>query len=225
MIASMRRMDQCQRLLTEVRARAADQRRPLVVAIDGRSGAGKSTVARWLGSELEAVVVEADDFYAGGSDVEWAARTPAERVEQVIDWRRLRHEALAPLAAGRAAAWRPFDFERGAGFADRIIARQPAPVVILDGAYSARPELADLVDLAVLVQASTDRVRRARLLAREGAAFMAAWHTLWDAAEDLYFSQIRPPESFDLIVTTTDGVAGGSVAGAGGGTNRNAEAT
>jgi para-aminobenzoate synthetase len=80
-------------------------------------------------------------------------------------------------------------------------------VVVLDGVYSARPELRHLVDLAVLVELADDRLRRRRLVAREGDAFMAAWHALWDPAEDHYFARVCPPESFDLIVAM-DGVSG-----------------
>ena len=180
--------------------RTAGRDRPLIVALDGRSGSRKSTLAAALAPELSAVVVECDDFWPGGTDAEWVARTPAERVERVIDWRRLRAEALEPIATGCVATWHPFDFAIGHGLAPQLIPCRPAPVVVLDGSYSVRPELADLVGLAVLVELADDRARRARLLAREGRAFMAAWHELWDDAEDLYFGSIRPRSSFDLVV-------------------------
>ena len=110
----------------------------------------------------------------------------------VIDWRRLRAEALAPLLAGRPARGHPFDFQAGHGLAAHTVTRDPARVIVLDGVYLARPELADLIDLAILVEAADDTVRRQRLLAREGASFMAAWHRRWDAAEDYYFTHVRP---------------------------------
>ena len=75
-------------------------------------------------------------------------------------------------------------------------------MIVLDGVYSARPELADLIDLAILVEAADDTVRRQRLLAREGAPFMDAWHRRWDVAEDYYFTHVRPRSSFDLVITS-----------------------
>ena len=39
---------------------------PVVVALDGRSGVGKSTLATAIADRLGAVVIEGDDFYAGG---------------------------------------------------------------------------------------------------------------------------------------------------------------
>ncbi len=183
-----------------IHRRLAGRAVPLLVALDGRSGAGKSTVARWLAAELGATVVEGDDFYAGGTDAEWDARSPAEKAAQVVDWRRLRTEALAPLLAGRSAAWHPFDFAAGVGLADQTVTRPPAPLIVLDGVYSGRPKLADLVDLAILVELADD-VRRKRLVAREGRAYMTAWHRRWDAAEDYYFTHVRPRASFDLILS------------------------
>ncbi|MBI1258940.1 MAG: hypothetical protein GC204_15830 [Chloroflexi bacterium] len=77
--------------------------------------------------------------------------------------------------------------------------RRPADVIIVDGAYSSRPELSDLIDLSVLVDVPVD-VRHARLLGRENADWLAGWHRRWDEAEAFYFEQVRPPSSFDLIV-------------------------
>ena len=174
-------------------AQAARWTAPLLVAIDGRSGVGKSSFAARLAAALGATVVPGDDFYPGGADAEWDARSPAEKVARVIDWRRLRAEALEPLlAAARDMAAVRLRGRRGLAAAPQT--RDPAPVILLDGAYAARPELADLVDLAILVE-GPDARRRRRLLAREGPAFMRGWHARWDAAEDYYFgvARRRPP--------------------------------
>src|SRR5205823_14870630 len=125
-------------------------------------------------------VVAGDDFFANDrGDAAWDACTPAERADQCIDWRRLRTEALAPLLAGRAAAWHPFDFARpGAGAGAHVVTRRPAAVIMLEGVYSCRPELADLIDLGVLVDAAR-AVRCRRHDARERSD-EAAWHARWD---------------------------------------------
>ena len=81
------------------------------------------------------------------------------------------------------------------------VERQPSPVILLDGAYSTQPALADLIDLSVLVDAPLD-LRHRRLAAREDQHFIAAWHVRWDAAEEYYFTHVRPKASFDMVVTT-----------------------
>jgi uridine kinase len=116
----------------------------------------------------------------------------------------VRAEALEPLLAGKPARWHAFDFAavRPDGtyplHAD-FVERQPAAAIVLDGAYSTRLELLDLIDLSVLVEAPA-AVRHARLAAREAPQFLAAWHARWGAAEDHYFAHVRPRESFDVVV-------------------------
>jgi uridine kinase len=175
--------------------------------MDGRSGAGKSTIAAAIIDRLRATVIPTDDFFAADvTSAGWEARTAAERARDGIDWERMRRSALDPLLAGQPAVWYPFDFVAGArgdgtyAMSPEPVRREPAPVIILDGAYSARPELADVIDLAVLVEVPAS-VRLARLAAREEPAFLAAWHDRWDAAEDYYFTTLRPPGAFDLVVT------------------------
>ena len=180
-------------LVTAARGRLA-RKRPLLIAIDGRSGSGKSTLAEAAAKELAATIVVADDFYSGGADAEWASVSVEERVDRVIDWRRLRRSALEPLLGGEAARWHPLDFEPGVGWIgwkNEEVTAQAANVIILDGAYSARAELEDMIDLAVLVEAP-EKVRRRRLVVREGREFMTRWHELWDEPENLYFGDLRP---------------------------------
>jgi uridine kinase len=129
------------------------------------------------------------------------ALAPRERWSRAIDWRRLRIDVREPLRAGRRASWRTFDWETGEGLSIDELTCDPVPVVVIDGAYSSRPELQDVIDVSVLVKLE-DHTRRSRLVAREGQEYMAQWHSIWDAAEDYYFSRIRPEESFNLILNT-----------------------
>ena len=188
-----------------LRARLA---RPVVVALDGGSGAGKSTISARLARLAPVALVPLDDFYQTRvPESEWPRRTVAERLNGVFEWDRVRREAIAPLVRGARARWRPFDFTRGPGedgtyglkpgFAEVA----PAPVILIEGAYSASPMLGDLIDLAVIVDVPTE-VRHERLAARErdGGDFLAAWHAVWDDVERHYFERVRPPASFDLVV-------------------------
>jgi uridine kinase len=120
-------------------------------------------------------------------------------VDRAIDWQRMRRKVLEPLLEGREASYRPFNFLAGKGLADTAISLHPSPLVIVDGVYSTRTELADLIDLTVLVEVP-DQNRRQRLIQREGPAFMKEWHNRWDSAEDHYFTHLRPKEMFDFVV-------------------------
>jgi uridine kinase len=173
--------------------------RPVLVALDGRGGAGKSTLAGELAATTGVVVIDGDDFYSGRSAQEWDAMTPAERVEHCLDWRRQR-SVLETLYRGEVATWQPYDWDADdGGLADRTLLCDPTWVVLLEGAYSARPELADLLDLRVLLSVP-DEVRREQLRAREGERYRAEWEARWAAAEDYYFEHVMPPVAFDLVL-------------------------
>ena len=186
-----------------VRRSARGRARPLVVALDGRSGSGKSTLAAAVGREIAGTVVKTDDFFSGGPNAEWAARSTEAKVRDVTDWQRLRTEALEPLLAGRAATYHPANFETDIGLALHTVTLQPARFIVLDGTYTAHSALADV---SVLVEVD-DALRRRRLVEREGSSYTTAWHATWDDAEDYYFARLAPRESFDVVVRTDERTA------------------
>lgn len=178
---------------------AAAQQAIMLVAVDGRSGVGKSTLAASLLKHVDAVVVEGDDFYAGGTVEEWLEMTPSGRAAHCMDWRRQR-PVLRELSLGNAATWYPFDWDAFDGRLSTVEKRAvSAPVVILEGVYSARPELADLFDLRILVKTSESR-RAEQLRRREGDLYRDQWEDLWSSAEDHYFTHVMPDNEFDLVV-------------------------
>ena len=176
-----------------VRAQGVD--RPFTVALDGRSAAGKTTLAAVLAEILDAAVIEGDDFYAGGTEVRQAR--PAELVAACIDWQQQR-TVLEALRAGGEASWHAFDWDAFDGRAcAELTVKTPKPFLILEGVYAARPELSDLIDLSVFVRAD-EGVRESRLIAREGQ--IGPWERQWHAAEDYYFEFVRPLTSFDALI-------------------------
>jgi uridine kinase len=197
-------------LMMEIRARRGRVPHPFTVAIDGRSGSGKSTVAGQVARGLHAALVSTDDFFAAGiTDEGWNGRSAEQRAADAVDWRRLRAEALEPLRGERSALWHAFDFAAGRR-PDGTYGLRAEPtkvpanqIIILDGAYSSRPELADLLDYTVLVE-TAEPTRQARLAARENADFLTAWYLRWEGAEEHYFTQVRPTAAFHLVVNNKD---------------------
>jgi uridine kinase len=162
----------------------------LVVAIDGPGASGKSTIARAIAAALPVALVHTDDFFLPRPGSPGA-------LANYYDWRRLRAEALEPLRAGRGAAFRRFDWTRGVLGDTTTVA--PGDAIVLEGVFSAAPQLSDLVHRAVFVD--TARPERLRRLRRQIAP--EDWDDDWLAAEQAYFAGTRPPESFDLVVPGT----------------------
>ncbi|MCB9813176.1 MAG: hypothetical protein H6772_02085 [Pseudomonadales bacterium] len=189
-----------QELLNQIEELVSQQEH-VVVVLDGRSGVGKSSIAEKLFSELDAVIIKVDDFYTGppeGKEANWNNKTAKEKVDTVLDYKRLEEEALIPLLSDLQATYHPFDFENGEGLSAKVVELNPRRVVVVDGVYSA-DKLAHLADISVLVQ-FPDESRRKRLLKREGEVFMTDWHRKWDEAENYYFDKIQPKNSFDIII-------------------------
>jgi uridine kinase len=165
----------------------------LVVAIDGHGAAGKSTIAGAVTRATGAALVHTDDFFRSPP-----APDGGPALRGYYDWRRLRAQALEPLRAHRPTTFRRFDWERGHGL-DGTVAVQPSHLVLVEGVFSAAPELSDLVDRSVFVH--TPEPERLRRLRRRVAP--EEWDADWLTAEHAYFDLVRPPSSFDLVITGT----------------------
>jgi len=198
-------------LVSRLLRETSDRGGPLFVGLDGRSGAGKSTLAEAITARLEAeptdlrvTVIDGDQFYAGGTAESWDRQPPSEKAARVIDWRRQRR-VLQQLRDSGVAEWHPFDWEaedwdrEPVPLASQPICARAGSIVLLEGAYSCRPELHDLLDLRMLLDVPRD-VRRRQLLQREGAAYRADWEARWSAAEDYYFGSVMTPGRFDLVL-------------------------
>lgn len=179
---------------------------PVVVALDGGSGAGKSTLAAWIAAAFDTALIPLDDFFAADvPDGQWDAFTVEEKLARVFDWARVRAKAIEPLREGKKARWHAFDFASGPrpdgtyGMEAAAKERAPADVILIEGAYSASPALADVVDLAILVDVPVEE-RHVRLRDREEAEFLERWHARWDEVEAYYLHKVRPKGSFDLVI-------------------------
>jgi uridine kinase len=160
-----------------------------LVAVDGPSGAGKTTFAARLAQALsvETAIVPTDAFLDG-----WA--------EPLSVWPALRSDVLDPLAAGRPGAYHAYDWTRrrfGAGVIPVVV---PA-VLILEGVTSASVAVRSELSLAVFVTGDAAE-RTERTLARDGAEIEAALRN-WQAAENMYFQAERTADVADVVVDGT----------------------
>ena len=162
-----------------------------LVAVDGPSGAGKTTFALRLAKQLDAPVVHTDDLLDGWDD-------------QFTFWDRLESRVLSPLRHGRTATYQRYQWHLGK-FAGPPLIVDPAPAVLLEGVSAARREIRPELSLAVFVVAPPE-LRWPRALARDGDDSVAfrAYLGRWRAAEDRHFAEDGTAAAADLIV---DGAA------------------
>ncbi|MEU1534303.1 uridine kinase family protein [Streptomyces fagopyri] len=171
----------------------------VLVAIDGMGGSGKSTLATALAELRGAVVVHGDDFYRPMDPEERAGLEPEEGYHRYFDWQRLREEVLVPLAAARDAAYRRYDWATGALAPDESHGISASGVVVVEGVYTARPELADYYDLIVYVDTPREESMR-RLRERGDDHGPIDWESRWRLAEEHYLALTRPRDRAHLVV-------------------------
>jgi len=155
-----------------------------VLALDGRSGSGKSRLAvDVLARAPGAAVVHLDDVHPG-----WDGLHPAVP--------RIEADLLRPLAEGRPAGFRRWDWER-----DDDGAWQPvpaAPLLLLEGVGSGAAALAPYRSGLVWLEAAED-LRRDRALARDGDTYAPHWDR-WARQEEAYLRRDLPDRQADLVL-------------------------
>ena len=169
----------------------AGNRCPVVLAVDGRSSGGKTTLAGRLQNAVPgSAVVHTDDIAWWYSRFGWAGL--------------LADGILVPARAGYPVRYRPPPWdERGRAGAIEVPAG--SPLLIVEGVGAARRECAHLTDVAIWVQ-SDEQETEYRNLARVGQIDGMPTeqdHRDWMAEEIPFQASQRPWERADLIVCGT----------------------
>ena len=169
--------------------------KPVLLAVDGRCGSGKTGLALLMQQVLGAQVVHMDDFFLPPDRraADWETQ-PAGN----MDLARLAREVLDPLRAGQAAVYRPFSCQSGQ-LGDQTTLR-PAPLTVIEGSYSLHPSLAARYDLGLFLTCPPE-TQADRLRAREGAHF-AAFEARWIPFEERYFARCGVQEAASLVIDT-----------------------
>jgi hypothetical protein len=154
-----------------------------LVCVDGPSGAGKTQLASALAVAIGGPpVVAMDELYPG-----WDGLAAGVA--------RLRDEVVAPLAAGRPAAYRRWDWARDAYGERRDLGVPPLLVVEGVGAGAATG-----VALLIWLDAP-EGVRYRRAMDRDGATYGPYW-TRWAAQERAHFAADQTADRADVRLTT-----------------------
>ncbi|GAB3491035.1 nucleoside/nucleotide kinase family protein [Nocardiopsis coralliicola] len=180
-------------LLRTAPARAGQCR---VVAVEGRSGAGKTALAEALSARLRCPVVHMDDLYPG-----WDGLAPSGP--------RLAAEVLAPLADGAAPSWRRWDWAAGGWAPDDPggwHSTAPADTLIVEGCGSGHPAAAAYLSLLVWVDAPAG-VRAERLDARWDAGLYRPHRSAWAAQEDAFYRTAAPQDRAHAILDNSQPAA------------------
>ena len=183
----MSRLDNVDEAVTRIAAatRRAVPRagRTRVVAIDGRSGSGKTSLTVALRDRLQAPAVSLEDLYGG-----W------DGLERGIDL--LVSAVLEPIAAGRTARVPRYDWIAREWAEPTVL--QPPDVLIVEGVGAGARRAAAFESLLVWLEVPA-RVRKQRALDRDGETFAPHWDR-WAAQEDAMLARERTQDRADITL-------------------------
>lgn len=167
----------------------------VLVAVDGRCAAGKTTLAQKLCVEFDANVIHMDDFFL----------RPQQRTEERlqepggnVDRERFLSEVLIPLKENESFSFLPFDCKSG-GFKSRVIIN-PKRLTVVEGSYSCHPDLWDYYDLHIFLsvakQIQLDRIRT------RNPDSLKAFKQKWIPYEEKYIKAFNIIDNCQIVGTT-----------------------
>lgn len=180
-------------VITELRRKKGATDR-FVVAIDGNCGSGKSTGCAQISEALGCQVVHMDDFYLTPE-----MRT-AERAQEPggnVDYERFAREVVPHLKSREEFFYGRYDCDT-----NRIIKQihiKDPDLVLVEGAYSMRPEFRDQYDLKVFSSISYN-LQLKRLALREGNEGVNEYRSTWIPMENNYIGYYDLDKACDVII-------------------------
>ena len=155
----------------------------VLVAIDGRSCSGKTTLASDLEAALGATVVHLEYLYHGWNGLAAGVETAVSAV-------------LQPMSRGDVAMVPQWDWYLG-GWAEPM--EVPVPkVLILEGVGAASSAVREYASFTIWLEVP-ESDRRSRAQARDWDTFADHWDQ-WAVQEDALFSAEGLPEQADLVL-------------------------
>ena len=172
----------------------------VILAIEGGSASGKTTLAAQLREIYDCTVLHMDDFFLRPEQ-----RTP-ERFAEIggnVDRERFLAEVLLPLFRGEDFLYRRFDCATQSLL--RGVPVTPSRLTVVEGAYSMHPELAAYYTLSVFLENSPEE-QRARILRRNTPEHAVRFFNEWIPLEHRYFEGMRVRERCTLVMASDGGL-------------------
>lgn len=188
---------------------------PMVVGITGMDASGKSTMATLLAEELKrsglsVEIVRVDDFHQARADRHPSEiPEPEQYFEHGFDFERLRNEVLKPIRdeGTLEASLICLDLLEDTWTVERKYSVSSDTVVLLEGVFLFRPDIAHFLDLIIFLDVDEttvlDRVRQ-RDISVHGVEIMKKYESKYLPAQRAYLGEYPPERNADVIIDVND---------------------
>lgn len=177
-------------IATEIKTRTLSHS-PILIAVEGFGGAGKTTFADKLAKELgDSCVIGIDDFIVKEKLTEpsWDKGS--------FDRDRLEEQILKPLIAGRTARYQRLVWASNS--LSGYVVVPEARYIIVEGISSYHPDIAHYYDFKIWVDTPI-AIAKERGHAREGSNENAQFWDLWAANDLRYQEKYHPERKADFV--------------------------
>ncbi|MCL2565825.1 MAG: hypothetical protein FWE24_08460 [Defluviitaleaceae bacterium] len=168
--------------------------RKVILGIDGRSGAGKTTLAKIITNVYGGDFISMDDFY-----LPLEFRTP-ERMDIPgghIHFERFIKQVLNPIKACHSSiTYEKYDCQKGEF--STVTSNLNSQVVVIEGSYSNHPWIRDLYSHTVFLNIS-DQTQKKRLLKRGGRESYQILKSKWIPLENKYHKAYDTDKACNIL--------------------------
>lgn len=192
-------MNNAQNLIMDKITPLMQKSKPLIIAIDGKCASGKTSIAQTL-TDLysNAVVIHMDDFFLPPE------LRSEERYAQPggnVHYERFLKEVAENLwnKIQTNFSYRIFDCSIMGYNGDAKVEITPDTLVIVEGAYSLRPDFRYLYDLKIFMDISPEKQKQ-RIIHRNGEDKYEMFEKKWIPLEERYFDTLDIINCCDLVI-------------------------
>lgn len=165
---------------------------PCIIAIDGDSASGKSTLSIFLAKRFDANIAHIDSFY-----LPFDKRRECSSCH--IDYPRILSTIIHPFHAKQALEFYTFN-----PHIDQITDRFNQPyknILILEGSYSFHPDLRPFIDISIGMRIS-EQIQKERIVKRSSLEVYERFRSIWIPKEKSYQQESDLFDSVDYILET-----------------------
>lgn len=166
----------------------------VVIAIEGSSASGKTTLSRQLSDIYNCSLFHTDDFFL----------QPHQRTEERLstpggnlDRERFLQEILIPLSEKKDICYHKFDCSKMA-LGDKVTA-VPKRITVIEGAYSMHPDFKEYYDISVFLDID-ESLQKSRILNRN-PDMTDRFLNEWIPMEKKYFDAFDIREKCDFVIS------------------------
>ena len=166
----------------------------ILLAIDGGSAAGKTTLGKLLEQRYACNVFHMDDFFLRPMQ-----RTKERLAEPGgnVDRERFYEEVLKRLVEKKKVTYRRYDCKTMSLLEPVTVA--PTRLTVVEGAYSMHPLLSDCYDYSVFLEID-EETQKERIMKRNTPEMAERFFKEWILLEREYFEKLHVKERCDMVI-------------------------